>query len=116
MAPVEEHLIECDICRTELAAYMEVSTALALSVPDAPLPEGARQRLLERARFVGTESTTPPPVAPPAAAHTSRRSWLPWALVAACLLLSLGLGGQVWRLNAQAVQLAADAAEFKALA
>lgn len=96
---MEEHLRGCEQCRREIASYETVTHALDLSAPDAPLPEGARERLLERTRAIGGS----PQAEDAGASRSSRRrpSRLPWALAAASLLLAVLLGGALWQQNRQ---------------
>jgi hypothetical protein len=93
MRAVEEHLAECASCREELLSYGPIPHALDLAVPEADLPEGARERLLQR--------TLTPVHAVPDFDETSsqvqtprrRPPTIPWALAAASLLLAVVLGG-----------------------
>lgn len=90
---VEEHLRDCESCREELASYASLPHALNISPPDAALPEGARDRLMQRA------NPTPIPLNVrrdvPGETYVSReRSGVaPWMLAAASLLLIALLGG-----------------------
>lgn len=82
-AAVAEHLRGCEVCRRELASYEPLPYTLGLTAPDAPLPEGARERLLER--------TSPVNTLPTAAGDTARLGPLrrmPWVLAAAAFLVA----------------------------
>jgi anti-sigma-K factor RskA len=47
---LEEHLRGCDRCRSDLAAFRETASALALAVPAVDPPASLRQRILDEAR------------------------------------------------------------------
>lgn len=91
---VREHVCRCESCADDLASYELVPDALNIAVDEAPLPAGFTTRLVERA----TPVRALPSVSP-------RRRWiparLPWAVVAASLILSLTLGGRAWQLDRQ---------------
>lgn len=94
---LEQHLRDCPRCRERLARYLRLRDALNVSVPDAPLPNGFTERLVERAIPFDTAlaprmmpRTTPAPPAPARA----RAFRLPWTLAAACLVLALALGAR----------------------
>jgi anti-sigma factor ChrR (cupin superfamily) len=46
----EAHLDECEVCRTEAAAFTEIAADLALNAPPRPPSPGLRERLLDAAR------------------------------------------------------------------
>jgi hypothetical protein len=109
--PLEEfpamrlHLAGCDGCRAELAELSGDLALLAMSVEQHPVPEGARQRFLDRiaadtvvkqgragASQVSIEKGRP-------AKRTA--AWLAWSAAAALLLLAIGLGITVGSLHEQ---------------
>ena len=105
-ATVRQHLKECAICRAEVAELSGDMALLALSVEQHPLPEGARKRFIDRiaADAVSTlPSTAAKPPLPLTAVppSTARRSaaWLPWAAVAALVIVSAWLGAKINVLN-----------------
>ena len=48
VATIREHLAECEDCRAELAQISGDLALAAMSAPQHPLPQGARDRFLER--------------------------------------------------------------------
>jgi hypothetical protein len=131
-AAVRLHVEECEVCRAELAAVQGDLALVAMSVEQHPLPEGARQRFVERlsATSAGGSSGTPASVSERRTAEVvsidkkrpvSRAAvWIPWIAVAALLLLALSLERQVSSLNDElgkqqrlAAQMASDNAQAK---
>jgi len=106
---LREHLRSCEECRQEMSSYEPLLHALNLPADDAPLPAGARERLLERAtERTDNVRTLPTAASPPGAesvgpsSHPSGRpSRLPWALAAASLLLAVLLAGFFYQQNRQ---------------
>ena len=104
-AGVRLHLAECAMCREELAAISGDLALVAMSVEQHAVPEGARQRFIDR--------ISASPGIPQRAAHTpvisidtprpARRAavWIPWAAVAALIVISVLLGLKVQSLNQQ---------------
>lgn len=113
-AELEEHLSGCEICQRELASYGSLREAMSLAAPEASLPEGSRERLLERAGSYGSSGSSEPtgsaePASPDSPdssgsnVHTlsgrrrdfrrpSRRTWIA-AAAAAVLLVAVGAIG-----------------------
>ena len=92
---VEVHLLTCSQCRAEVAALRDALFSLPDTLPTAPVPEGAWERLQAR-RNAGTDRPT----------VLSRRSVPLWPLVAAVglgLLLG-GLGTQTYLKGQQQVE------------
>lgn len=108
-AALRDHLRGCKGCEDEFASYAPVRDALNAAVPQAPLPDGFTNRLLARVAGAPEE---PRRVGRPA---LSRRSRLPWALAAACLILSLALGSWGWQLNGKLSKQRAYYADIAAL-
>lgn len=98
-AVFEEHLQRCAACRDEVDGLREAAAALANDAAAEP-PAGLRDRVL-----AGIEAVRPlPPVAsgdPHVAPRPVRRHWTPRAprtlLVAAAVLLVVGIAGAVWQ-------------------
>ncbi len=94
-AAVRLHLADCAECREQLAEISGDLALVALSVEQQSLPEGARQRLIDRI----AASASPPKepagarVVPIAREKKSALSWtwIPWAAVAALLILCANL-------------------------
>ena len=93
-AVVRAHLNECAACRGELATISGDLALVALSAERKPVPEGARQRLLDR---IAADATPETNRIRPAVAITDARpprrvySFIPWSAVAALILVALGL-------------------------
>lgn len=85
-AALEEHLRDCPECQVILADYEQVVTAYPLTLPERQPPEGALDRLLERAR-AGQGQV---PVTPDVIDHRMRYLWAGFAGLAALLLVMLG--------------------------
>lgn len=109
--PVEEsaavrlHLAECAECRGQLAEFTGDLALVAMGVEQQAMPEGARERFVER---IGSAPARPQqalraPVIPIARERRPVRSWswIPWAAVAALLILSANLFVRVKILNQQ---------------
>ncbi len=102
-AAVRLHLSECAECREQLAEVSGDLALVAMSVEQHAIPEGARQRFIDRI------ATAQPASQQPARAtvvpiirekRTSRpASWIPWAAVAAMLIVSVALGVGIFVLN-----------------
>lgn len=100
--PLRYHLASCTECRGRLAAVSGDLALVSLSVARKPVPEGAKQRFMQKIASAGTaggvRSTS---VVPIERAPARRSSSLPWLAVAALVLLAIGLGYQIMRLNGQ---------------
>ncbi|MFP5229206.1 MAG: anti-sigma factor domain-containing protein [Acidobacteriota bacterium] len=99
--PIEAHLRECAECRAALAGARGELAFLTMSVDDATLPPGVRDRFV--ARIAQTAGSTEPQnisVKPVSVLRRPRLSvWIPWALVAAMLILVAGLETKVQNLT-----------------
>jgi anti-sigma-K factor RskA len=121
-APIRAHLAECSLCRAEVAELSGDLALVAMSVEQHPLPEGARQRFLER---IAADAASAQPASKPTAISidSPRRrvaAWIPWAAVAAMILISVALQWRVSSLNellrlqsAQIAQQTADSAKAR---
>jgi hypothetical protein len=99
------HLAGCDACRAELAELSRDLALLAMSVEQHPVPEGARQRFLDRIAADGgvTQARAGAPVVSMERGRLAKRpaAWLAWSAAAALLLFAIGLGIRVRSLNDQ---------------
>jgi anti-sigma-K factor RskA len=93
---VEEHVVECAECASELDTLREVAGALAFAAPDAPPPPGLRDRILASAA-PSVEAPAPVRTRP---VRARRRMGLPWRG------LAIGLGAASVALAAVALVLA----------
>ncbi len=105
-ADVRLHLDACETCRAELADIYGDLSFVSMAVDQHPLPAGARQRFIDRiAADGGTQAEEPARVIQFDPARSRRRlSSFPWLAIAALLLVSLGLGLEVYRLNEEVRQ------------
>jgi anti-sigma-K factor RskA len=101
-APIRAHLVQCALCRAELAEASGDLALVAMSVEPHPVPEGARGRFLNRvaadaASAQPAKSTSVTPVVAIDAPRPARRvaTWIPWAAVAAMILVSVALQWKV---------------------
>jgi Anti-sigma-K factor rskA/Putative zinc-finger len=117
---VRRHLTTCAPCRDDLAKVHGDLALVAMSVDQHPVPEGAKQRFIQRIAAEGKAASTTPALAQtptrvpaaPAPAKTEvvpidhvppkrRASWVPWLAAAALLALAAWLGMRVNQLGAQ---------------
>ena len=93
-AAVREHLAGCADCRQQVAEIAGDLALVAMSVEQQPVPEGARQRLLDRVDASATPSDTaraPVISIVREKKRTPAWTWIPWAAVAALLILCANL-------------------------
>jgi len=114
-APIRVHLAECAVCRAALAALSGELALVAMSVEQHAVPVGARQRFLDRI----APAAAPAQPVPQTAAETTVVSidsprpaprvapWIPWAAVAAMILVAVSLQWRVSSLNKE-LQLQSD--------
>jgi hypothetical protein len=105
LAAVRLHLEQCDACKRALAEVNGDLALVAMSVEQKPLPEGARQRFVERLAtdvsrkggVVGTPAISIEPKRP------ARRValWVGWLAAAASLFFAFSLQQKVRVLNDQ---------------
>jgi anti-sigma-K factor RskA len=104
-ASIRAHLQTCATCRTELAQVCGDLALLGLAVEQQPLPEGARERFLNRI-------ASSPAIKPegklaeitPISSKTGRRGagfWTPWIAAAAMAIAAISLAVQNRALNDQ---------------
>jgi len=102
-AVVRLHLADCAHCRAEVAEIAGDLALVAMSVEQHPAPEGARQRFIDR--ISASAAAQPPAKSAPVIAINAPRParrpavWIPWAAVAALLVLAVSLGIKVNVLN-----------------
>jgi anti-sigma-K factor RskA len=99
------HLAECAECREQLAEIAGDLALVAMSVEQHDVPEGARQRLLERISATSDtrEHASRGSVIPISHEKRAPRSWMwiPWTAVAALLVLSAALGVKLFFVDQQ---------------
>jgi Anti-sigma-K factor rskA len=104
-AAVRLHLLECAECQKELAEITGDLALVAMSAEQNAVPEGARQRFIDRIATAPPASQQPAraPVVPIVREKKASRpaSWIPWAAVAAMLIVSVALGLTIFFLNQQ---------------
>lgn len=94
-ARFEQHLAECEDCRTEVASLREAAAMLSETTATAPPPA------LRSAVLAGISQVRPlPPVVPAAPVRSTGRRWFP-LLVAAAVVAILSVGAAVWQPWAQ---------------
>jgi anti-sigma-K factor RskA len=94
---VRTHLATCALCRDELAELSGDLAMVALSVEQHPVPEGARQRFLDRVAASSSEASQKATAGQPGPWMREQQSrspmaWLPWAAVAALVIAVVSLG------------------------
>jgi hypothetical protein len=103
-AAVRLHLSECAQCREQLTEISGGLALVAMSVEQHPIPEGARQRFIDRiAATPAAQPDAPGRVVPISSKASSpkRGTWIPWAAVAALLVISAVLGIKIYFLDQQ---------------
>jgi anti-sigma-K factor RskA len=115
---VKSHLAECDACRAQLAAIMGDLALVSMSAEQHPLPEGARQRFLDRIGAAPTAASNVVSIGNRTsgqAPQAQRSSWIPWTAIAALLLVAAWLGVDLHlanlRLQRQSAQIASELQE-----
>jgi hypothetical protein len=99
-ATVRRHLAECGLCRAELASVSGDLALLAFSAEQHPLPEGARQRFMEK---VARHSAELPQKASVISIprKPARANWVPWMAAAALLVAAVFFAVDASRLQAK---------------
>ncbi len=105
-AAVRAHLAACALCRSELSGIMGDLALVGLSVPQQAVPEGARQRFLDRlaAEPVSQkqQQRDDRPLVTQLIPVPRRRGasfWAPWLAAAAAIVVAISLGVQNYALN-----------------
>jgi hypothetical protein len=100
---VRSHVEECAVCRAELEQVAGDLAVVAMSVEQHPLPEGARQRFIEKisAEPAKTSSGRQAPVHSINKVQPARKSlaWVPWAIAAAAAIVAVTLGVEIQSIN-----------------
>lgn len=101
-ASIRAHLQGCEPCRAELALVCGDLALLGMAVEQQPLPEGARDRFLQR--IASSPVTAPQKSAEvaPVVVMKSRRGpgyWAAWGTAAAAGIVAISLGVQNRALN-----------------
>jgi len=98
-ASIRAHLQTCAECRTELAQVCGDLALLGLAVEQQPLPDGARDRFLQR---IASSPVAKPAEVTPIDGKAKRRGagfWVPWMTAAAMAIVAVSLGVQNKALN-----------------
>ena len=102
-ASIREHLQACAPCRTELAEVCGDLALLGIAVEQQPLPQGARERFLEKiAASPAVKPQASMAEVTPIAVKNARRGpgfWIPWIAAAAMAIIAVSLGVQNRALN-----------------
>jgi hypothetical protein len=89
---VRAHVKECAVCRAELERVSGDLAMVAMSVEQQPLPEGARQRFMDKIAAAPTAGRGTPVISIRSEAKARRPLvWVPWTLAAALALFAVGL-------------------------
>ena len=120
-AAVRTHLAQCALCRDQVAEFLGDGAMVGLSVPQYPVPAGARRRFLER--IAADDSITKQAAKQETRGRVlpfPRKIWIPWAMAAALAVVALSLGVENNALNkelrhvtSQATNLAAESARAR---
>jgi anti-sigma-K factor RskA len=100
-ASIRAHLQTCATCRAELAQVSGDLALLGLAVEQQPLPQGARERFLQRIAS-GVEPQPKPAEVIPIPVKSARRGpgfWAGWGTAAAVAIAAVSLGVQNRALN-----------------
>ena len=90
---VRVHLVQCAFCSNELASLLGTTALMGLSVPQHPVPRGARQRLISRitadamAAQLHTKHQARDQVV-----RFLRNTWIPWAIAAVLAITAISIG------------------------
>ena len=93
IAAIEQHLAQCPLCRAEFEKLSSELAMVAMSVDQQQLPEGARERFIERI----AESSAPANVTSIAQPGPRRvfSNWIPWSLAALFAFIAVTMGFRV---------------------
>jgi hypothetical protein len=113
---VRAHLSHCGACSDELAAVLGDLALVAMNVEGAPLPAGAQQRFKDRIAASAANPEMNAESSPRVISIPRKRgiaplhNWLPWAIAAALLIVSVALDAKIHTLNERLRQQTALAA------
>lgn len=114
-AAVRAHVEECAACHAEVAEISGDLALVAVSIDQHPVPEGARQRFLDRVSADATarQQEIGKPVVPMTAGQPARRPlvWLPWAVAAVLAFAAVLLGVKIHTLDQELQRESAQAAK-----
>ncbi len=99
---IREHLQNCAPCRKELADVCGDLALLGIAVEQHPLPEGARERFLNRIATSPEAKPEKTTEVTPISVKSERRGsgfWIPWIAAAAMTVAAISLGVQNRALN-----------------
>ena len=99
-AAVRLHLSECAQCREQLAEISGGLALVAMSVEQHPIPEGARQRFIDRISATPGAQPDARGVIPISSKASAPKRGM-WAAVAALLVISAVLGIKIYFLDQQ---------------
>lgn len=113
-AEVRAHVAVCSSCRDQLAEFSGDVALVGLSVPQHPVPAGARQRFLNRIAADASSAThTPTPQASRKVSPFFRGAWIPWAMAAALAIVAVLLGVENKALNNELHRTSGQVADLK---
>lgn len=103
MAAVREHVSGCAECRDQLAELHGDFALVALSTEQHALPQGARERFVQRMSPARPSAPAVSTVVPITQGKGNKRPalWMGWSVAAALLLVSADLGVRVAQLSQQ---------------
>jgi hypothetical protein len=108
------HLAKCDECRLQLAEFTGDVGLIGLSLPQHPLPEGARQRFLDRIAQDAYSAKPAPEAKKAKVIAFPLGTILPWAVAAGLAFFAYALNGKIGALNQQLHEESSKVAALKA--
>lgn len=97
-AALDAHLAHCGQCRAEFEKLSSELAMVAMSVDQKHLPEGARERFLQRiasSSAASTVASVPKSVSPTRAKSRLLTTWVPWSLAAVLALVVITMGFRI---------------------
>ena len=120
--PTRVHLAACALCRSEVAELTGDLALVAMSVEQHQVPAGARKRFLDRVAIdaAAAQAQSKSSIIPINARPRRIAAWIPWAAVAAMILLAATLQWRITSLtrllqiqSAEVVKQTADSARAR---